>query len=115
MAVGGGRVLFPVALLWAHFVCDYPLQGAFLSDQKGKNWLLLFSHAMIQAGGISLVAFAFGHWHPWVFWWVLGTHGVMDAIKARWMNVRWPEQALGVNLWIDQAVHVAALAVVLFA
>lgn len=105
-------MIYPVTLLWAHMVCDYPLQGAFLSDMKGKNWLLLLSHAIIQAGAISLVAFVFHRFHPWVFWWILGTHGVMDAIKARWMNAKWPSQALRINLWIDQAVHVAALVVV---
>ena len=50
-------------LLIAHFVCDYPLQGDFLS--KAKNHVLpipgvpfyqaLSAHAGIQAGGVWLV------------------------------------------------------------
>lgn len=50
-------------LLVAHVICDYPLQGDFLS--RGKNhraplpgipwWQCLFAHALIQGGGVALV------------------------------------------------------------
>lgn len=50
-------------LLVAHAVCDYPLQGDFLSSGKnvrktipGVPWYqCLFAHALIQGGGVALV------------------------------------------------------------
>ena len=100
---------FALALVFAHLLADYPLQGTFLATDKEKHWLSLVSHAVIQAGTVSVAAALFHHLTPWTFWWVLGTHGVMDAVKARWLNKRWPQEALGRNLYIDQAVHLLAL------
>ena len=53
-------------LLWlcvGHVLCDFPLQGQFLADGKnhrnpipGFAWqIMLFSHALIHAGMVSLV------------------------------------------------------------
>lgn len=49
-------------LLFAHAVCDYPLQGDFLA--KGKNhkaplagvpwWICLVAHSLIHGGGVAL-------------------------------------------------------------
>lgn len=100
---------FALALIFGHLLADYPLQGSFLATDKEKHVLSLVSHGIIQAGTISVVAVPFHAYHPWTFWWIFGTHTAMDAIKSYWLNKRWPKEALGANLYIDQAVHLLCL------
>lgn len=45
-------------LLAAHWLCDYPLQGQFLSDAKAKGPLRVYhlvAHAGIQGAAVALV------------------------------------------------------------
>lgn len=57
---------FVQALFWlivAHCVCDYPLQGDFLSRAKNHTspiagvpwWIALIAHAAIHAGAVALI------------------------------------------------------------
>jgi len=58
-----GSILATLMLLFAgHALCDYPLQGQFLSDAKnrhknlGEHWLrALFAHSMIHCAMVYLV------------------------------------------------------------
>lgn len=102
-------MLFIFALIWAHLVADYPLQGEFLATQKERSWVLLATHAWIQAGAVGAVAWGFHHFHLWMVGWIFGSHAAMDAMKARWLNRRWPQESLRRNLWLDQAVHLVCL------
>jgi len=40
-------------LIALHFIADFPLQGEFLANMKGKFDYLLFSHAFMWSGVIS--------------------------------------------------------------
>lgn len=56
-------ILILIYLLAAHAVCDYPLQGDFLSKAKNRTTPIpgvpwqqaLLSHALIHAGAVALI------------------------------------------------------------
>lgn len=87
-------------LLFVHALCDYPLQGDFLSRAKRRDgvagfpwWLALSSHAMIHAGGVAIVTGS----------WLLGAcefacHWATDKAKC--------ENKIGIVE--DQVLHVIA-------
>lgn len=93
------------ALVFAHFVGDYPLQGDFLAAAKnhqkpvaGVPWILgLASHAVIQGGLVALVTGS-----AWIGVAEASLHGAIDAAKN--------EGLLGPGergYAIDQVLHIA--------
>lgn len=88
-----------VALLAAHALCDYPLQGDFLSKAKNRTapipgvpWRqALGAHAMIHAGAVALIT---GIWWLAVAEFVI--HWITDDAKCR--------GRLSFN--VDQAIHI---------
>jgi hypothetical protein len=86
-------------LLAAHWVCDYPLQGQFLSDAKSKGPLRyyhLVAHAGIQGAAVALVTGSV--WLGLAEWWA---HTIIDELKAQGKT----------TLAVDQALHIACKAV----
>lgn len=82
-------------LLVAHWACDYPLQGDFLSRAKADGPLPnyhLAAHSGIQAGGVFIVT---GSILLAVLEWV--AHFAIDLAKTRGHT----------NFAIDQALHIA--------
>jgi uncharacterized protein DUF3307 len=87
-------------LLAAHCLCDYPLQGDFLS--KGKNafnplpgvpwYQCLWAHSMIHAGAVALIT-----GNLWLACAEMVIHFAIDYLKCR--------GTFGFNT--DQALHVA--------
>lgn len=87
------------ALLIGHAVCDYPLQGDFLS--RGKNrfnptggvpwWICLTAHAAIHAGAVWLIT---GRW--WL--------GLAEFCVHAWIDDR--KCAGKLSVVRDQALHV---------
>lgn len=75
-----------LALLVAHAVCDYPLQGDFLSKAKnatapipGVPWQqALGAHAAIHGGAVWLLT---GHW--WLGALEAALHAIIDDAKCR--------------------------------
>lgn len=53
----GFEGIYTMALLLvaAHYLCDFPLQGDFMANQKGKNVMILFGHASIHAAAVLLI------------------------------------------------------------
>jgi hypothetical protein len=96
LALKGSKVL---ALFAGHALCDYPLQGQFLSDLKNPVsnrdpqspwWLGMFAHCSIHA---AMVLFITGS--LWFALAELGIHWATDYAKCiNWINFR-----------TDQAVH----------
>lgn len=88
------------ALLCAHALCDYPLQGDFLSRAKNRTsplpgvpwWQALGAHALIHAGAVGLLTGV---------WWLGALEGLshfaIDDAKCR--------HKLDFNQ--DQGLHVA--------
>jgi hypothetical protein len=96
-------------LVFAHFIADFPLQGDFLANMKGKYDYLLFAHCVIWAGCVSLVLVHFGVFTWTKFTFLLCGHFVVDRIKARAQD---KTHALTRDLWFDQFVHGVQLVLV---
>lgn len=90
--------LMAIALVGAHFVCDYPLQGDFLSKAKNRTapipgvpyWQALGAHSAIHGAAVALIT---GIW--WLFIAEAAIHWLTDDAKCR--------GRLSLNQ--DQAIH----------
>lgn len=75
-----------ILLVWAHFICDYPLQGDFLSKAKnrynpipGVPWYqALTAHSAIHAGAVFLIT----GWY-WAALLEFVCHFAIDDTKCR--------------------------------
>lgn len=101
-------------LMFAHLLADYPLQGDFLANMKGKNAIVLLSHAGIWTGCIALGLKLLGY-HPSVVMVVslFVVHAIADVLKARKMFVYKKMNPLTWGLLLDQLVHVAQIVIAL--
>lgn len=92
--------LLLIALLTAHALADYPLQGDFLSKAKNRTapipgvpWQqALGAHVMIQGGAVALIT---------GIWWL----GVLEAVVHWFTDDAKCRGRLTFNQ--DQAVHIA--------
>lgn len=82
-------------LIVCHFVGDYVLQIDFLAKTKGTNWWHMIAHCFLYTIPFYL---AFGF--DWRLAVVLGTHLIIDSLKARWNKV---------NYVHDQIFHVVVM------
>ncbi len=117
-----------LALVAAHYLADFPLQGDHIAKNKGKVFFELIgfhcltAHAFIQACTVAVAAAALGYNWLLPFLAVGVTHWVLDFCKS-WQGfdgnlhltkgARTGPQEYG--LWginIDQALHMAVLLVV---
>lgn len=86
-------------LVAAHALCDYPLQGPFLSEAKNRNTALgkmfwphaLFAHAMIHGGAVLLLTGSI----------VLAALEVVIHAGTDWLKCEGR-----ITLSTDQAVHI---------
>lgn len=93
------------ALIAAHAVCDYPLQGDFLAKAKNRAmpipgvpwWQALGAHAAIHGGAVGLIT---GIW--WLGLLEAASHFVIDDLKC---TGKLGAGARGFNA--DQAAHIA--------
>ncbi|MEG6615371.1 DUF3307 domain-containing protein [Peptococcaceae bacterium 1198_IL3148] len=90
-------------VLLAHYVADYPLQGDFLAQTKGKYWYSLLAHSMIYALCVSLCFELLGVFATWKFYVLFVSHVFIDYRKATAKN---KEKALTTYLYIDQSLHI---------
>lgn len=87
-------LLLLLMLLGAHWICDYPLQGQFLSDAKQKGPLRayhLVAHAGIQGAAVALVT---GNVWLGLAEWL--AHTIIDELKVRART----------TFALDQALHI---------
>ncbi len=94
-------------ILWiilAHYIADYPLQGDFLAQTKGKYWYSLLAHSVIYGLTIALALKLLGLFAIWKAIALIISHMVIDYKKATAKN---KEKALTTYLYIDQALHIA--------
>ena len=69
-------------LILCHFVGDYVLQIDFIAKTKGANWWHLIAHCFLYSLPFYL---AFGF--CWQIGVIIGTHIIVDALKARWKKI----------------------------
>lgn len=93
-------------LVFAHFVGDFPLQGDYLTKNKGSNGWLMMAHSVIWAGCISAVLSACGKLSPAQFYFLFLGHAFIDSWRARFgKDQSWA-------FYLDQVLHLIQLAVV---
>jgi hypothetical protein len=97
------------ALVVAHYIGDFPMQGDFLANFKGKNDYILFVHSIIWTGCICAVLGYFGLFAWWKVMALLLGHFIIDRWKARKED---KSTALTRDLWIDQFIHLIQVALV---
>lgn len=90
-------------LLLGHYVLDYPLQGEFLAQTKGKYFYSLLAHSMIYGLGMALVLNLLGVFAIWKAILLVGSHIIIDYKKATAKN---KDKALTTYLYIDQFLHI---------
>ena len=102
-------------LIFAHLLGDYPLQGEFLAKMKGKNFIILCSHAGIWTGMILVTAHFIGYSVDIFDVFILFTvHAVADYMKAKPIGFYKKLHPLGWGLGIDQSIHVGQILVFIF-
>jgi len=87
-------------LVICHLIGDYVLQSDFLASTKGANWYHLFVHSLLYT-----VPFFLYFGADWRLLYIACTHFLIDAFKARWHWIGYPE---------DQMLHYCELIVYLF-
>jgi hypothetical protein len=100
-------------LLWiilAHYIADYPLQGSFLAQTKGKYFYSLLAHSIIYGLTIALSFKLLGVFSILKAFILVISHILIDYKKATARN---KDKTLTTYLYIDQALHLA-INVVLF-
>ncbi|WIF95024.1 DUF3307 domain-containing protein [Caminicella sporogenes] len=90
-------------ILLAHYIADYPLQGDFLAQTKGKYWYSLLAHSLIYGLTIALCYKLLGVFAVWKAVVLIASHMVIDYKKATAKN---KEKALTTYLYIDQLLHI---------
>ncbi len=93
-------------ILWVllgHYICDYPLQGDFLAQTKGKYWYSLLAHSIIYGLGMALVLKLLGVFAIWKAIVLVISHIFIDHKKA---TVKNKDKALTTYLYIDQMLHI---------
>jgi hypothetical protein len=90
-----------------HYVGDYPLQGEFLAQTKGKYWYSCLAHSMIYGLGmtvlLSILYKPVGLISILIATILVASHCVIDTFKATALN---KDKALTTYLYIDQSFHI---------
>jgi hypothetical protein len=107
-------IMIFLGLLFAHLLADYPLQGDFLANMKGKNIIVLLTHAAIWTGCISVGGLLLGL--PIGFIDIASlfiVHAIADHLKAT--SKLWYKKmdALRGGLLVDQLIHVLQIIVLI--
>ncbi|WP_246763294.1 DUF3307 domain-containing protein [Rhizobium sp. 007] len=85
-------MMLALILLGAHWLCDYPLQGQFLSDAKQSGPLRVYhliAHSGIQGAGVAVVTGSV--WLGLLEWMA---HAMIDEAKVRGKTTFAQDQAL---------------------
>lgn len=103
-----------LALIFAHLLADYPLQGDFLANFKGKNHIVLVSHAGIWTGTILVATHLLG-FDVTLFdvVWLFIVHAVADYLKAKPVGVYKKLDSLKGGLLLDQSIHVIQILILM--
>lgn len=104
-----------LVLMFAHLLADYPLQGDFLAKMKGKNIIVLFTHAGIWTGCIVVAGYLLGFNIGYLDITLLfAIHAIADYLKAA--NKLWYKKldTLKGALLSDQLIHVGQILLFIF-
>lgn len=100
-------ILIFLGLMFAHLLADYPLQGEFLANFKGKNPIILVAHAGIWTGCVTIAGLLMGLDIGLLDVTLLFVvHTIVDYLKAANKLYYKKLQPLQGGLLIDQLIHV---------
>ncbi|MBK5491829.1 DUF3307 domain-containing protein [Bacillus sp. TH13] len=103
-----------LVLLFAHLLADYPLQGDFLANMKGKNHIVLSTHAGIWTGVVLIAAHFLGYNITYFdVAWMFVVHAIADYMKAKPVGFYKKLDSLESGLLIDQSIHILQIVVFL--
>jgi len=95
-----------------HAIADYPMQGDFLAQFKGKNWIAMIAHCAIWSGIIYFGLQFYSIDKFWHFPFLFFGHMAIDKWKcSRSGNGK----ELTSDLLIDQALHYVQIIVCIYA
>lgn len=109
-------------LIWviiAHYIADWGLQNEFVALNKGKYWIVMFSHCMIWAGCVGIALQYLGIFSIPKFMFLLIGHWIMDKMKMKFITnkcsdgQKYEKHNLRL-LYIDQTWHLAQCALVYY-
>lgn len=95
-----------IVFVTLHAIADYPMQGDFLANIKGKNLFLLLVHAWIWSGLIYMGLMYYGLDSPLDFAQLFILHTIIDKIKCSMPD---KTKALTRDLYFDQAAHMVQI------
>lgn len=82
-------------LVACHMLGDYALQPDFLARTKGENWWHLLAHCVLYT-----IPFAAVFGIDQRICWLLASHALIDALKARWHVIGYAQ---------DQTAHILVM------
>ncbi len=93
-----------VLCVWlaCHFIGDFAFQSAWMNMEKGKSWEVNFYHGATYTAVFVL----FAHSSLLATAVILGTHLVVDPLKARYKIIG--------PIWLDQFLHIVTIVLVLW-
>lgn len=84
-------------LLLGHFIGDFPCQVQWFVDMKGKSYEVMLYHCAVYSAVVCIL----GQLGWWAFIIILGSHFVIDNMKARLRIIK--------HIWQDQIYHILVL------
>lgn len=101
-------------LLFAHLLADYPLQGDFLANMKGKNHIVLVTHAAIWTGTVLIAAHFLDYNITYIdVTWMFIVHAIADYMKVKPVLFYKKLDSLKSGLLIDQSIHIVQILIFL--
>lgn len=101
-------------LIFAHLLADYPLQGEFLATMKGRNHIVLATHAGIWTGTILVAVHLLGFDVTLIdVAWLFIVHAVADYLKAKPVGVFKKLDALKGGMLLDQSIHLIQILILM--
>jgi len=101
------------SLIWilgAHYIADFPLQGSYIADNKGKRWYILMAHAFIYATVIAIALMFLGKYEVWKWFVVFAVHFMTD----KWKSGQPKDEAHWHYIYYDQGLHIGVNILLLF-
>ncbi len=97
-------ILVLLFLYFINLLLDYPLQGEYLANNKGKSNYLLFVHSAIWGIGISLALIPLDLYIIWKPLMLIFGHMLIDAFKSKgWFRKMGLKEKTA--LYADQFLH----------
>jgi len=102
-----------LTLLVAHHIADVWGQPSWLIEAKKSHGWAIWEHVVIYSGVVSAALLWLERFEPWMFWWFLIGHFIIDGFFYRILPRLRDEPKQYWYVYPDQALHYAQLLFVL--